>query len=108
MANIGFVLIVLLLFVATITWHSIGMRHSIGFNMTKLSRIFRIYSEAPMAVLMAIGCIVELLCALGLFAYNAHVLALCALVAAGFFAFAASAFAASVYRDVKRNTWILE
>ena len=108
MANIGFVLIVLLLFVATITWHSIGMRHSIGFNMTKLSRIFRIYSEAPMAVLMAIGCIVELLCALGLYSYNAHVLALCALVAAGFFAFAASAFAASVYRDVKRNTWILE
>jgi hypothetical protein len=75
--------------------------------MKQLSRIFRIYSEAPMAALMAIGCIVELLCALGLYFYNADLLALCALIASGFFAFAASAFASSVYRDVKRNPWIL-
>jgi hypothetical protein len=76
--------------------------------MKKLSRIFRIYSEAPMAVLMAAGCLIELLCALGLFAYNANFFALCALIASGFFALAASGFASSVYRDVKRNTWILE
>ena len=87
--------------------HSIGMRHSIGFNMKRLSLVFRIYSEAPMAVLMAIGCLVELLCALGLYAYNANLLALCALIASGFFALAASGFASSVYRDVKRNPWIL-
>ena len=80
----------------------------IGVNMKRLSRIFRIYSEAPIAALMAIGCIVELICSLGLYSYNANLLALCALVASGFFALAASAFASSVYRDVKRNTWILE
>jgi len=34
--NIGFVLIVLLLFVATITWHSSGMHHLIGFNMKSI------------------------------------------------------------------------
>ena len=87
--------------------HSIGMRLQIGFNMKRLSLVFRIYSEAPMAVLMAIGCLVELLCALGLFAYNANFFALCALIASGFFALAASGFASSVYRDVKRNPWIL-
>ena len=76
--------------------------------MKQLSRIFRIYSEAPMALLMAIGCLIELLCALGLFAYNANFFAFCALIASGFFALAASGFASSVYRDVKRNTWILE
>jgi hypothetical protein len=75
--------------------------------MKKLSRIFRIYSEAPVALLMAIGCIIELVCVLGLYSYNADVLALCALIASGFFGFAAFAFASSVYRDVKRNTWIL-
>jgi hypothetical protein len=76
--------------------------------MKKLSRIFRIYSEASVAVLMAAGALIELVCAVGLYSYNADVLALCALVAACFFAFAASAFASSIYRDVKRNTWILE
>ena len=95
-----------LLFFAIISLHSIGMCLQIGVNMKRLSLVFRIYSEAPMAVLMAIGCLVELLCALGLFAYNAPVLALCALVAAGFFAFVASAFAASVYRDAKRSNLI--
>ena len=75
--------------------------------MTKLSRIFRIYSNAPIAVFMAIGALLELLCALGLYAYNANFFALCALIASGFFALAASGFASSVYRDVKRNTWIL-
>jgi len=78
-----------------------------GVNMKKLSRIFRIYSEAPLALFMAIGCIIELVCALGLYSYNADVLALCALISSGFFGFAAFAFASSVYRDVKRNTWIL-
>ena len=75
--------------------------------MKQLSRIFRIYSNAPIAVFMAIGALLELLCALGLFAYNANLLALSALIASGFFALAASGFASSVYRDVKRNPWIL-
>jgi hypothetical protein len=59
-----------------------------------------------MAVVMAVGCIVELLCAAGLYAYNAPVLALCALVAAGFFALAANGFAVSVYKDAKRSNLI--
>ena len=95
-----------LLFFAIISLHSIRMCLQIGVNMKRLSLVFRIYSEAPIAVLMAIGCIVELLCSLGLYSYNAPVLALCALVAAGFFAFAASAFATSVYRDAKRSNLI--
>jgi hypothetical protein len=74
--------------------------------MKTISRLFRIYSEASIAVLMAVGCLIELLCSLGLYSYNAPVLALCALVAAGFFAFAASAFASSVYRDAKRSNLI--
>lgn len=95
-----------LFFFAIISLHSIRMCLQIGVNMKRLSLVFRIYSEAPMAVLMAIGCLVELLCSLGLYSYNAHVLALCALVAAGFFALAASAFATSVYRDAKRSNLI--
>lgn len=74
--------------------------------MKKLSRIFRIYSNAPIAVLMAVGCIVELLCAVGLYLYNAPVLALCALVAACFFSLASNAFAVSVYKDAKRSNLI--
>jgi hypothetical protein len=78
----------------------------IGVNMKNLSRLFRIYSEAPVSLAMAIGCILELVCALGLYAYNAHVLALCALVAASFFASAALTFSAYVYRDAKRSNLI--
>ena len=74
--------------------------------MKTLSRLFRIYSECTMAALMAIGCIVELLCALGLYLLNAPVLALCALVAASFFASAAFTFTACVYRDAKRSNLI--
>jgi hypothetical protein len=74
--------------------------------MKKLSLLFRIYSECSMAALMAFGCIVELLCAVGLYLYNAPVLASCALVAAGFFALAANGFAVSVYRSAKRSNLI--
>jgi hypothetical protein len=74
--------------------------------MKKLSLLFRIYSECSMAVVMAVGCIVELLCAVGLYLYNAPVLALCALVAAGFFALAANGFAVSVYSSAKRSNLI--
>ena len=78
----------------------------IGVNMKKLSLLFRIYSECSMAVVMAVGCIVELLCAVGLYLYNAPVLALCALVAACFFSLASNAFAVSVYKDAKRSNLI--
>lgn len=78
----------------------------IGVNMKTISRLFRIYSEASIAVFMAVGCIVELLCAVGLYLYNAPVLALCALVAACFFSLASSAFASSVYKDAKRSNLI--
>jgi len=74
--------------------------------MKDLSRLFRIYSEASIAFVMAIGCVIELVCALGLYAFNAPVLALCALVAASFFASAAFAFSAFVYRDAKRSNLI--
>jgi hypothetical protein len=74
--------------------------------MKTISRLFRIYSEASIAFLMAIGCFIELVCALGLYAFNAHVLALCALVAASFFASAAFSFSAYVYRDAKRSNLI--
>ena len=95
-----------LFFFAIISLHSIRMCLQIGVNMKRLSRIFRIYSEASIAVLMAAGCIVELLCAVGLYLYNAPVLALCALVAACFFSLASSSFAVSVYRDAKRSNLI--
>jgi len=74
--------------------------------MKKLSLLFRIYSECTMAAVMAIGCAIELLCALGLYLYNAPVLASCALVAAGFFALAANGFAVTVYRSAKRSNLI--
>jgi len=74
--------------------------------MKTLSRLFRIYSEASIAVLMAAGCILELLCAVGLYFYNAPVLALCAIVAACFFSLASSTFALSVYHDAKRSNLI--
>lgn len=74
--------------------------------MKTLSRLFRIYSECTMAAVMAIGCIIELLCAAGLYAYNAPVLASCALVAAGFFVLAANGFAVTVYRSAKRSNLI--
>ena len=77
-----------------------------GVNMKTLSLLFRIYSEASIAVLMAAGCMVELLCAVGLYLYNAPVLALCALVAACFFSLASSSFAVSVYIDAKRSNLI--
>jgi hypothetical protein len=93
---------------ATINAHSIGMCLLIGFNMKQLSRIFRIYSNAPIAVFMAIGALLELLCALGLYAYSMPVLAACALVFSGFLGLISFTLAASVYRDVMRNTWILE
>ena len=80
----------------------------IGVNMKQLSRIFRIYSNAPIAVFMAIGALIELLCSLGLYAYSMPVLAACALIASGFLGLISFTLAASVYRDVMRNTWILE
>ena len=57
---------------------------------------------------MAIGALIELLCALGLYAYSMPVLAACALIASGFLGLISFTLAASVYRDVMRNTWILE
>jgi hypothetical protein len=74
--------------------------------MKTISRLFRIYSEASIAVIMAVGCLIELLCAVGLYFYNAPVLALCALVAACFFSLASNAFAVSVYKDAKRSNLI--
>ena len=74
--------------------------------MTKISRLFRIYSECSMAVLMAAGCLLELVCALGLYAHNNHALAFVVFVVAGLFAIAANAFAGYVYIDAKRSNLI--
>jgi len=74
--------------------------------MKKLSLLFRIYTECTMAAVMAVGCFIELFCALGLYLLNAPVLASCALVAAGFFALAANGFAVTVYSSAKRSNLI--
>jgi hypothetical protein len=74
--------------------------------MKKISRLFRIYSECSMAVVMAVGCLLELVCAFGLYAHNSPALAFTVFVAAGLFAIAANAFAGYVYIDAKRSNLI--
>jgi len=74
--------------------------------MKKLSLFFLFFSDCSFSAVIAIGCAIELLCAVGLYLYNAPVLASCALVAAGFFALAANGFAVTVYRSAKRSNLI--
>ena len=77
-----------------------------GQTMKTLSRLFRIYSECSIAVLMAAGCLLELVCAYGLYAHNHHALAFAVFVVASLFAVAANAFAGYVYIDAKRSNLI--
>jgi hypothetical protein len=74
--------------------------------MKTISRLFRIYSEASIAVIMAVGCLLELVCAFGLYAHNNPALAFVVFVAAALFAIAANGFAGYVYIDAKRSNLI--
>lgn len=68
-----------------------------------LSRIFYIYSNASIAVLMGVGALVELICGLALqFAFNNPVYLLC-YVATVFFTLVTGGMVLSIYRDAKRS-----
>ena len=68
----------------------------------KIKSIFYIYSEASMAVLFAIGSLIELICFAGLTFYNAPLFAMISLVASIGFLMASLGFALSVYRAINK------
>ena len=77
--------------------------HLKGVNM-KLKTIFYIYSDATMSAMMAIGFVIELGCALGLYLHDASFLSFLCLMASSGFLVASIGFAFNVYRDIKKSS----
>jgi len=71
-------------------------------KMKALKKIFRIYTDASVAVLMAAGCLIETVCTLALPSFF-HILTI---PAAAFFGIVSVCMAASVYKDAKKSNII--
>jgi hypothetical protein len=70
--------------------------------MKALKRIFYIYTNASVAVLMAICCLIELVCTF----FVPEVIQYLTIPASVFFAVVSSSLALSVYRDAKKSNII--
>ncbi len=73
-----------------------------GENMKTLSRIFYIYSNASVAVLMAVCCFVELVCSFFVPEFFQYL----TIPAAAFFGIVSVSMARSVYVDAKKSNII--